>query len=118
MPLSDPQPRQQFAGAEGLGHIVIRPIVERGNLVLFAVAHGKHDHRHAAPLAQALEYRDTFHIRQAKVEDHHVRRPLCGFGNPLLAGRGFRNAVAVGLQAYAQQTADLAFVVDHQSEGL
>ena len=112
MPLSNPQARQQFAGAEGLGHIIIRPVVERRDLVLLAVAHREHDHRHMAPLAQALEHGDALHVRQPEVEQHHVGRALRGLGDAFLAGGGFRDAVAVRLQAHAQQPAHLQFVVD------
>jgi hypothetical protein len=34
------------------------------------------------------------------------------FGNAVLAGRGFRNAVAIRLQAHAQQATHLQFIVD------
>ena len=69
-----------------------------------------------APFAQALEHSDSFHVRQAQVENDHIRRALGGFGDALLAGGGFGDAVAVGLQAYAQQAANLQFVVNDQGK--
>ena len=112
MALSHAQPRQQLARTEGLGHVIIRTVVERGDLILLAVAHGEHDHGHMAPLAQALEHSDSFHVGQAQVENDHIRRALGGFGDALLAGGGFGDAVAVGLQAYAEEAANLEFVVN------
>ena len=64
--------RQQLAGAERLGHVVVGAGVERGDLVALLAARRQHDDRHRAPLAQPPDDLQAVHVGQAEVEDHDV----------------------------------------------
>jgi len=116
--LGNSQAGQQFAGAERLGYVIVRAVIQRGDFILLPVADGEDDDRHAAPFAQALKETDTTHVRQSKVEEHHIRVVLRGFDQAFLPVGGFEHAVAAGFQTHAQQTPDLDFIVDHQDGGL
>ena len=66
-------PRQELLDAEGLGHVVVRPQVERGDLVAVAAAGRDHDHpdrRAFADLAAELEAVD---LGEHEVEENDVR---------------------------------------------
>ena len=67
--------------------------------------------------AQALQHRQAVHVWQAQIKDHHVRAMLGRFGDALLSIRGFQNPVAVGIQAHAQQAAQLQFIIDDEHGG-
>src|SRR6266446_9704476 len=118
VPLGDPQAGHQFAGAERFGHVVIRAIVQRGNLVFFAVAHREHQDRNAAPFAQPFEDAHAVHVGQTQVQQHQFGVSLRGFGEAVLAGGRFEYAVAMRFQTHAQQPANLHFVVYHQDDRL
>ena len=92
-------------------------MIERGNLVLLAVAHGQDHDGHAAPFAETLEHFHAVEIGQAEIEQHHVRTALGGLHDAVVAGRGIEDAVAVRLQRHAEQAADLRLVINDQGDG-
>ena len=105
---------QQLGHAEGLGHVVVGPGVQRRHLLRLGLAHREHQHRHRRPLAQRPHHGLAVAIRQPEVE-HHQLRPLGG-GQRQAGGAvgGLQHGIAVGLQRDAQEAADLRLVVDHQ----
>jgi hypothetical protein len=64
--------RQQLAGAEGFGQVVVGPGVERGDLVGLARARREHDDRHARPAAYVADQRNAVAVGQAQVEHQQV----------------------------------------------
>jgi hypothetical protein len=95
--------REQFGAVERLGHVIVRARVQRGHLVVLAVAHAQDDDRHAAPFAQALQHFHAFEIGQAEVEQHRVGPALGGLGDAVRSGRGVEDAIAIGFQCDAQE---------------
>jgi hypothetical protein len=67
-----PQSRQKLADAEGFLQIVIRPEVERRDLLGLAVTGRKHDHRHVGKGAQIGQNLLAVAVGQAKVEKHRI----------------------------------------------
>ncbi len=67
----------------GFGHIVIRPRVQRGDLVTLLPAGREHQDRHLAPLAQAPDHLQPVEIRQPAVKDQEVWLPRLRFPQPL-----------------------------------
>ena len=65
--------RDEFAGAEGLGDVVVRSQFEGFDLFFFAFAHGYHENRQPrgkrANAAKSLDTADPGHI---DVEKHHI----------------------------------------------
>ena len=116
MALRHAQPRKQFASAERFRHIVVRAVVQRGDFVVVAVAHGQHQHGCAAPFAQPFQDRHAVEIRQAEVEHDDFRPALRGFEQTVLSGRGLEHLVAVRFERDPEQAADLHLVVNHQCD--
>src|SRR6266849_781407 len=60
---NDPHARQHLLHAEGLGDVVIRPQVERFNLVAFGVLHREHDNGHVRHCPNPPTYLKAAHAR-------------------------------------------------------
>ncbi len=107
-------PRQQLFDAKRLGQIIIRALVQGQHLVAFAVAHRQHNDRRLGPLAQLFAHGEPIHIRQAQVEDDHVRRLGRRQGQALVAPAGDSHLELPGGQDRAQGALDLRLIVDDQ----
>ena len=57
---------QQFAGAEGLGQIVVGAAVEGGDFLLLLIAGRKDDDRRFQPFSQTLQHFLAVDVRQAR----------------------------------------------------
>ena len=89
-----PDPGHQLHHPEGLGHIVIRPLVQTQHLVILRALGGEQDDRQGPgdrQGAQALEHLEPVLLRQHDVQQKQVRRPtlqrLPELGGPLEALR-------------------------------
>src|SRR5439155_1222159 len=69
-----PYPRQQLVHPERLGHVVVRPGVERAYLRLLQVPCGQDDHRYRRPAPDALHHLDAVHVGQAEIDDDEIGR--------------------------------------------
>src|SRR5207245_4347914 len=70
----DANPRQELLGAEGLGHVVIRPLVEGRDLVDLGAPGRQNDDRHERLPADAPTDLAPVDVGQPEVEDDQVRR--------------------------------------------
>src|ERR1051325_5667989 len=68
-----------------------------------------------APFAQALEHRQSVHVRQTEIQKHDVGMARRNLRQTVTAALVVENAVMILFEHDAQQTADFALVVDHQS---
>lgn len=66
--------RQQFAHAEGLGHVVVRAQLQAAHDVKLGAPGSEHDDWHAGPLPQLGTESEAVHPRQHHVEQHQVGR--------------------------------------------
>ena len=94
VPQGSPDPCHQLHHPEGLGHIVIRPLVQTQHLVILRALGGEQDDRQGPgdrQGAQALEHLEPVLLRQHDVQQKQVRRPtlqrLPELGGPLKALR-------------------------------
>ena len=116
MPQGDADPRQQFAGIERLGEIVVRSGIERLDLVLLLFPRGYDDDRRLRPFAQSFGYFQAVEIGQAEIEEHHVGVARRRLHQALLRGRRLNQTIAVALERYPQEPPHLRFVFDQQYE--
>src|SRR6185436_5029070 len=113
-----PDPAQQLAQAEGLGHVVVGAELEADDLVDLLVARGEHqDRRLHARGAQAAKHLEAVHPRQPDVEQHQVRRTFRGDVQALLAGAGEGHLVAFLLERVLDAPSDGVLVLDDQDRG-
>ena len=89
---------QQFGGAEGLFHIVVRAHVQRRHLVVLVRARGDDDHRKAGPGAHLPQYLQPVHVGKAQVQNDQIRTVRGDHGARLRAGGSHNGIKAVGLQ--------------------
>ena len=107
----------QFANAEGLGHVVVGAEIEGFHLVFLLVAHGEHEHGQAgsksADAAQRFNAADAGHI---DVEQDTTSKLLARSSlQRLFAARGLGHLKAELNQRGAQGPADGRFVVDNKN---
>ncbi|MCY1366417.1 hypothetical protein D9M69_533120 [compost metagenome] len=108
---------EQFAGAEGLGEVVVGAGVECGDLVGFVGAGREHDDRHLRPAAHIADQRHTVAVGQAQVEHQQIGLARAGGGKAIAQGAGFVHLPAFGLERAAHEAADLRLVFDHDGGG-
>ena len=66
--------RLELLQAEGLGHVVVGPVVQALDALFNAVGGGEDQHRHGrAARPQAFEHLQPVHARQAQVQDQQVK---------------------------------------------
>ena len=107
--------RQQLAGAEGLGQVVVGAGVERGDLVALLAARRQHDDRHVRPLAQAPDHLQAVDVGQAEIEDDDVGLARGHLDQAVGAGRRLEEPVALARQGRAQEAPDLRLVLDDRT---
>ena len=81
-------PGHQLHHAEGLGYIVVRPLIQSQHLVVLGALGGEHDDRQGlggGHGAQALEYLQTVLLGQHDIQQHQLRAALL-HGLPKLGG--------------------------------
>ena len=64
---------QKLRSAKRLGDVIIRPKIQRLHLFLFPPARGHNDNRHFRPLPHGFEHIQPVNVRQAEVEQDHIR---------------------------------------------
>ena len=69
-----PEAGEQLVHAERLGDVVVGAGVEGVDLVDAVGATGQHQDRHVGPAPESGDHLGAVHVREAEVEDDHVRR--------------------------------------------
>ena len=66
--------REEFAGRERLGQVIVGAHFEADDAVGFLAARGEHEDRHVGTVPDALEHLEAIHLRQHDIEDHRLKR--------------------------------------------
>ena len=104
----------KLARAERLGHIVVRAQVQPLDAVVLVRAHGEHDHRRVADLADALERLEAVHAGHFDVEQHQVRVVVAHLLQRLHAVVGFERKIAFQVQVHLDEAHHARFVVNDE----
>ena len=107
----------ELGHAEGLGHVVVGPLVESGNLAVLGAAGRQDDDGDLTPLTDATAHGLTVDVGEAEIEDDHVGQSHCGLGDALFPVDRGDHLVPSGLQSEPQGTEQRRIVVDHQDLG-
>ena len=107
-------PGQQLGGAEGLGQIVVGPLVQCRYLVPLVRAGGDHHHRQAGPAPQLPEDVQPVHVGQAQIQNHQIRAVGGDHGKPLRPGAGLDGLIALAVQHGGDELGDALLVLDDQ----
>ena len=107
-------PGQQLGGAEGLGDIVVRAVVQRLYLVMLVMAGGDHHHRQAGPFADGFQHFDAVHIRQTQIQHDQIRTMGGDHGQRLLSAADNNGIIAVGCQDHGDEIADALLILYDQ----
>ena len=111
-------PAHQLAQAERLGQVVVGAELEADDLVDLVVACRQHqDGRLGAGRAEPAQDLEAVDARQAHVEHDEVRRLARGELEPLLAGPGDGDLVALLLEGVLDAARDGELVFDDQDGG-
>ena len=108
---------QQLGCAKRLGDIVVCAEIQRFNLVPLAVPGGKDDNRHLRPLTDVFDYIYAIHIRQAEIQQHHIRAVRGYRRQGLTACADLHNTVIVCVQYGGQEMDDSLVILYHQYDG-
>ena len=108
-------PGQELVRAEGLGEVVVRPQIQRGDLVPLVGAGGDHHHRQAGPTAQAAENVQAIHVRQAEVQNDQIGTVGGDHGKRLLAGLGLHGLIAIVIENRGNEVRDALLILDYQN---
>jgi hypothetical protein len=111
------QPGQQLVHAERLGHVIVRARIQRGHLLALLAPRRQHDDRGGRPAAHAPDHVGAVHVRQAEVQDEHVRALAGHGGQPRGAVGGRADLVLARGQVDPQRVQDRRLVVDDQDLG-
>ena len=112
-----PQSRQKLAHAERLFKIVIRPIVERVDLLGFAVTGRQDDQRPVIEAARLFQHFLAIQIRQTQIKNDRVRRFAGDFQQARCAGFGAHRLIARRIQGGGQEAVNLRLVVYDEDTG-
>ena len=110
----DPHPGQQLGHGEGLGDVVVRPLVEGQHLAGVGALGRPDDDGQVGPAPDAAAHLHPVDVGQVEVEHDQGGRLQGGDVDRLLAGDGGQHPVAAGLQSRPQRPQDGRLVVDHQ----
>ena len=109
--------RQQLAGREGLGDVIVGAAFQPGDLVGFLGARRQQDHRQLAGFAVSLQGAREFQaagVRKHPVDQQHVGAPVGDFGAGGPGVGGLAHFEARAAQAEGDHLADRAFILDDQ----
>ncbi len=112
-----PEAGLELAHPEGLGHVVVGPSVEGGDLAVLGAVGREHDDGHVAPLADPPAHLHAVEVGQAEVEDDDVGRTDGGLGDALLARGGHEHGVPERAEADPQDPQQCLVVVDGEDRG-
>ena len=107
-------PREQFAHAERLRHVVVGAGIERTDLVELAVAGRQHHDRHRRPPTQRPDDLHARDARQAEVEHHQIGLGRRGQLERTFTGRGEVDVVPARTQVRTQRSQQVRLVLDAQ----
>ena len=107
-------PGHQLQRIEGLGHIVVGPDGQAGDLVQVLHLGGEHDHREMVPLPDPPAEGEAVHAGHHHVQDCQVQRRFPDAGQRLPAVVELIDGVALVGQIQLHQVGDLLFVVHDQ----
>ena len=100
------QARQKLRNGKGLGQIVVRPRVQRLDLVRILISGADHEDRRFRPEPDLPDHLDAVAVRQPEIQQDHIRilrrRKLHGF----LRRRGGDHGVVLGRKGGRDQMAD------------
>ena len=113
-----PHPGYQFAGAEGLGDVVIGAQIQADESIRFGGLGREHDDRHLGLGLQDTADVEPIHLGQQQVQHDQVRPSLAGQLQGFQAVVSDEHPVAVPLQIEPDQVHDLPVVVNHQDLAL
>src|SRR6185437_8005274 len=106
-----PHPGQQLGQAERLDQVIVRAGVQGQDTFRFLAAGGHHDDGHPRPLAQPPADVHPVAVRQAEIQQHHVR---VGGTQRLPGGHHVINAVPAPAQAAYQLGGQARVILHHQ----
>jgi hypothetical protein len=106
----------ELADAEGLGDVVIRALLKRGNLFFFGVTDGDHEHGQArgegADAAQGFNAADAGHV---DIEQDNVNGRGVKELQRLFTARGFKDLEAQLSERWPQGAANGGFIIDNKN---
>jgi hypothetical protein len=108
-------PRHQLAGAERLGHVVVRAELEAGDTIGFTGPRGEHDDRHIAGPAQCARDIEPVRLRQCQVEHHEIGPAPGDLAERIGAVCGGHDVEPGALQVIPHEPQDLGLVVDDEN---
>ena len=108
-------PGDQFAGTEGLGHIVIRPQAQAGQLVLVRGSGSEHNNRHIGFIPEPAADFKSIDAGQHEIQNDKVRVAFPGQaqGGNAVISRNY--AVAIPVQVELDQFHCLNIIINHQN---
>ena len=110
--------RDQLAGREGLGDVVVRTAFEARHLVTLFRSCGEHDDGQLAGFPVSLERAgelEAAHVGQHPVDEHEIGSAVCERSAGGTAVFRFTHFKTVTLEAERDHLADRAFVFDYQN---
>jgi len=110
-----PDACQQFADSEGFYDIVIRPRIERENLILLRVSDGDHDNRPTERQSNFAADLESAHARHIYIQENQVWTVPNDCRDRLFAILCLDYLIAITGERYAQDPTNLRFVVDHEN---
>ena len=106
---------QHLLHLEGLDDIVVRPLLQTGDLVLGLPFGGEHDDRGPAPLPNLFQHRPAVHNGQHNVQQHQIGLEGAEQLDPLAPVLGHLGLEALLLQIEVEQLGDIGVVLDNQN---
>ena len=106
--------REQLAGGERLGEVVVGALVQGRDLVRLVGAHGQDEDRRRHPGAQLAADLDAAAVGEHEVQHDEVRRRVDRLHQRLVRRGGHVERVAARGKDGPQRAADLLLVVDDQ----
>ena len=108
-------PGTQDRQGEGLGHIVVCPQLQTGDLVQLQVVGGENEHRQSGAGPQAAEQLQAAAVREVQVQHHQGKGPLLQGPLPLVQGGRLDKPPPLSLQAQPDALAEGTVILYDQN---
>jgi hypothetical protein len=105
-------PRQQFRNPEWFDYIIVGTQPEQPNLFLLIRLNRENDDGNVRPRTNALEHLGSFEVGQVKVQNNQIRAVEGRSLEPDIGVLRFEHGKSMKLEAGAEKTPDLCFIIN------
>ena len=107
-------PALDLQRVKGLGHVIVRPVIQAQDLVHVISARREHDDRHFREFADLLQDLEAGQLREHDIEQDDIKLLLADLGHRLLAVIGAVDFISLLHEAESEPLDDHSLIIHDQ----